>query len=132
MTDQELNALETLHKKATPGPWYVSNTGEGQPCVSYSEESDYHGYPVAIQGMIFAANNANMEFIAAARTAVPELIEEVRMLREELEGADDYCRKLVALIKKHFPTVDPGRIKEADAEIEEILRGKDRTEEKHV
>jgi DNA repair ATPase RecN len=67
-------------------------------------------------------------FIAAARTAVPDLITEVRRLRDalnqerdELAEADDYARKLTALIQKHFPGVEPGCIKQADEEIAERL-----------
>ena len=79
MTDQELTDLEALLEKVTSGKWYVTVTGEGIPCVNASEPQEYHGCPVCVQGMIL--NEANLRFIAAARTAVPKLIEEVWRLK---------------------------------------------------
>jgi hypothetical protein len=56
------------------------------------------------------------------------LIAEVRRLNDELiyldavlGEADDYARKLMELVKKHFPGIDPGLLKEADAQIGETL-----------
>jgi hypothetical protein len=61
MTNEQLTELEELCEKATPGPWRISRNAR-----------------------IFEFKlKADGRFIAAARTALPELIAEVRRLRNE-------------------------------------------------
>ncbi len=85
MTKEQLNELEALMKMATAGPWeaysasccpdmggVTSEKGRiAQACVAR------YGHPMTIE---------DAEFIAAARTAVPALIDRVRRLELELSG----------------------------------------------
>jgi hypothetical protein len=52
---------------------------------------------------------------------IQRLNSEVDDYRVVLAEADDFARKLTALIRKHFPDVDPGMLKETDARIGQIL-----------
>jgi hypothetical protein len=84
----DLDALLALAEAATPGPWRVTRMTlfGGSPgaqvdapgyCVADCCESDLPG--------------ADAAFIAAARTAVPELIEQVR----DTEAVSKICRRAV-------------------------------------
>jgi hypothetical protein len=121
MTDQELNALEVLHEKATPGPWEMEE--EGGPCsfIEITGRSGRHVCTVRLFGFEHPVQWDNGRFIVAAHTSVPALIAEVRRLQKWLEIEHVACAELEALIRRHFPTVDPRRIKEADDEIGEIM-----------
>jgi hypothetical protein len=83
MTDAELTELEALCHAATPGPWECDIFGI--PGVATKAPNRYRSKHI---------DELNFAFIAAARTAVPALIAEVRKLREELEAADRYCGAL--------------------------------------
>lgn len=78
MTNEKLDALEALANAATPGPWEVHSHRE------HSATFDWHGVNNAsgkeVTGDFLLAEDA--AFIAAARTAVPELVAECRRLRE--------------------------------------------------
>lgn len=83
MTESELAALERLASAAQPGPWasYV----EGRDHQSGSSfimtgSSGTRGSDIELSG----ATIADQDFIAAARQAVPQLVEEVRSLRQRL------------------------------------------------
>jgi hypothetical protein len=84
MTEQELQAIEALAAAATPGPWEAGNDiGEG-------EVYGVDGYAVvgaAAQAWTRREVDANTRFIAAARTAVPALVAEVRRLRRVEDAA---------------------------------------------
>jgi len=81
LTDARLAELEALCKAATPGPWFpwespkscqLVNTGlRGEPsicmCYDHTKNDEYDAAP-------------NADFIAAARTALPEALAEVRRL----------------------------------------------------
>lgn len=90
MTDERLDELQRLADAATPGGWEARGTlvktpptpptleemmGVTTRRVCVCEPSPYMGK---------AECEANAALIAAARTALPELIAEVRRLREEL------------------------------------------------
>jgi len=74
MTEQELAELDALANAATPGPWGC--TDEGEYGVFVEEFSTFVAECLGRKN--YAMTNA--AFIAAARTAVPELIAEVRRL----------------------------------------------------
>jgi hypothetical protein len=90
MTDERLAELEGLAGAATPGPWKAT---EGEMCKEYFQVIDVPTGCEIIDkenggcasdpcpdDVFFSPENAR--FIAAARTAVPELVAEVRRLRE--------------------------------------------------
>lgn len=86
MTEQRLAELEALANEATPEPWIW----DGDECELRSPAS----IQAVLDGEWWNTGDAgvsvlpkNIAFIAAARTAVPELIAEVRRLRVGLESA---------------------------------------------
>lgn len=75
LTDAELERLEGLAAKATPGPWAEMNRG-WYPMV----------YGPNGERVCRAVDNKNDTiYIAAACNAVPSLVAEVRRLREKLD-----------------------------------------------
>jgi hypothetical protein len=91
MTDEQLNRLEHLAAAATPGPWSWRPTGDNRdvtgPYLGIGGQliARLCGYPTNLRVCaIDTASRADGDFIAAARSAVPELIAEVRRLRAEL------------------------------------------------
>jgi len=108
MTDEELSAIEERAKAATAGPWRVeehaldltdAGTDHGMPPMFNREvrTSWVHGqakdtFPITpVWVSPFYSPNAHVRmsahdatFIAAARTDVPALVEEVRRLRAEV------------------------------------------------
>lgn len=92
MTEQWLTEIEALCQAATPGPWEYD--GQHNEITTPSKDSPYwlvlsesrsapdQEFPVDDFGHHF---DANFAFIAAARTAIPRLIAEVRRLRAENE-----------------------------------------------
>jgi hypothetical protein len=97
MTDEQLTKLEELCEKATPGPWRISR--------------DARLFPLNLK--------ADGRFIAAARTALPELIAEVRRLRTELEISrkvlEETCTWFGSLSSGQFCLLCHRRIGEDDA-----------------
>lgn len=119
LTEDDLVQLDALSKMATPGPWYVGNTGTEDPgwvelSPPESDESERGICQVftgtAASGLVADAGwdsngrlaynsqqQTNAAFIAAARMHVPRLLAEVRALRAEFakvqqvvnEQADD-------------------------------------------
>ena len=71
MTEQQLADLDALAAAATPGPWEAAH--------QYAECWSLHGPEANGPDMMPKGDAA---FIAAARTAVPALVAEVRRLRE--------------------------------------------------
>lgn len=76
-TEQELSILEALANAATPPPWDVHEV----PGYGYWDGDGFDGK---------FWDMADAAFIAAARTAVPELIAEVRRLYNLLERCKPY------------------------------------------
>jgi pheromone shutdown protein TraB len=97
-------------------------------------ESDNTGVNVSIGGNNFgvvAKGNltlSDQKVHTSLHAEVRRLKAETLRLKDELAEervmsaeADDYARKLMELLKKHFPGIDPGLLKEADAQIGETL-----------
>lgn len=78
MTEEELARLEALAAAATPGPW-TERLDETRPDWRrvYGEGRD-----IAYMPPWATTVEPDAAFIAAARTAVPKLVAEVRRLRE--------------------------------------------------
>ena len=87
LSNEQLDLLEVMSEKATPGPWKVTEYSCGccwnvEPTedVEYTfEHDDIIAYEVG-GNPAFCYNNAQL--IAAFRTALPELIAEVRESRK--------------------------------------------------
>ena len=77
MTQQELAALKALADAATPGPWEeVAESGEWWITSASDETASL--YVIPDTGLM---NQADVDFIAASRTAVPALLAEVERLQ---------------------------------------------------
>lgn len=95
MNEEELNEIEARVKAASDGPWtWNGNCMEGPYTLKQSgiviqqdvlsvrlEVSGYEGYDVELD-----IEDADRDFIAAARQDVPKLLAEVRILREVIDG----------------------------------------------
>lgn len=77
-TTQQLDEIETRANAATAGPWTCSESGTVTAPLTVDDIAD-------VWEPTHATRNA--EFITAARTDVPALLDEVRRLRAELEAA---------------------------------------------
>lgn len=82
MTEERLRELEALEQAATRGPWEVqdaSNPDEDEPCYrgirGWTDESS--------DGTYLKLSVDDAAFVAESRTALPELIAEVRRLQAE-------------------------------------------------
>ncbi len=81
MNEQELNEIEERAAKATPGPWFHNKSGS----IIYPVQGDTNGHQ-----LIQASNSyydpgwsIDADFIANARTDVPDLLAEVERLTAE-------------------------------------------------
>ncbi len=82
MTKDERERLKALAKAAMPGPWYQPQPGTGTAaCVCITDAGGTGAVLVKVRRPPFDETAA---FIAAARTAVPELIAEVEQMESEL------------------------------------------------
>lgn len=154
MTDEELGRLEALAAAATPGPWRVDHhvspdleglyvgtdvPGENETIAYYQSVADSFAEdlsPDAVRRL-----HADLAFIAAARTAVPALVAEVRRLRQELAGrcatsatftrslTDEEAAALVKACEESkpsrqsfvlLPDPDPDRVAELEAEVQRL------------
>lgn len=79
MTNEELDKIQSLCDRASPGPW--SAWIEGRDHTSGSSFVQTGAEDIEMSG----ATEADYDFIAAARNDVPRLIEEVRRLRAVVE-----------------------------------------------
>jgi hypothetical protein len=107
LTDAELDEIELNATRATPGPWFVRQLDDdwASSMVAVSTVPDTgqgERWPAFDAGDIVAATlvqapvryvdirdqdwQGNAAFIAAARTAVPRLVAEIRRLRGQTEG----------------------------------------------
>jgi hypothetical protein len=110
LTEDELNRIRQLAGAATPGPWYVrmldDDYAAGFVAVSTSPDTGRdERWPRFDHGSIVAATlvqnperyvdiadgrwDENAAFIAAAREAVPRLLDEVERLRRAISHAPD-------------------------------------------
>jgi len=86
ITDTYLSDLERLSAAAAPGPWDVSHVRDGvesfavvHPAgtVCFESEEEAGDFDRDVRDLIAA----DFAFIAAARSAIPALVAEVRRLR---------------------------------------------------
>jgi hypothetical protein len=104
LTDEELNQLDELASAATPGPWYmrllddkaamglvtvstVPDTGRGERWPNFDHHEIVAATLIQQPRYVDPADerwDENARFIAAARQAVPLLVDEIRRLRAQL------------------------------------------------
>ena len=83
--------LRRLVDEATHGPWTAH---EGVVGAEWSGASDWSG-PVDDRTLVAEAGEADAEFIAAARTAVPALLAENATLVEKIKIVEEHRRYLM-------------------------------------
>ena len=91
MTDERLAELEALCAAATPGPWTPSvDSDRGYVGEDYGRWwlPSFKEAPFSVFSLEDKEAQADRDaaFLCAARTAVPELLAEVRRLRAEMGG----------------------------------------------
>jgi hypothetical protein len=80
LTDEYLQSVEDRAKAATPGPW-VSFV-EGRDHTSGSSFVRTAGDDIELSG----ASAADQDFIAHSRQDIPQLVAEIRRLREGMKS----------------------------------------------
>ncbi|MFL6623839.1 MAG: hypothetical protein ACJ8NR_14730 [Sulfurifustis sp.] len=83
LTPQELEAIETRYKRASPAPWRSMIEGRDHSSGSsfiMTGSADARGNDIELSG----ATDADQEFIAHARQDIPRLVAEIKRLRSLL------------------------------------------------
>ena len=91
ITDNQLAEWERIANAATVGPWFSVGAPWGNGTLVNAGTEDPHGGHAVCDTELMIDRSENIQgepqcdadFIAAARTAVPALIAEVRRLRAE-------------------------------------------------
>src|SRR5262249_26982766 len=91
ITDEQLKEWSTLCDKATQGPWRWFEDQYGNKFESATGETVAFAAPVGYQNSEILISPEDAAFIAAARTAVPALIDATARARTEV---DDLRRML--------------------------------------
>jgi hypothetical protein len=120
VTSEELKQLEELASKATKGPWTLDDPEDDGQIEVFS-----HAHLSLVANLVLGKRDA--EFIAAARTAVPKLIERVRELETKhiacpACGTDWYLESPVKYSTMLLDRI--AELKKALEEIEAISRGR--------
>lgn len=90
VTAERLSEIAALCEAATPGPWRqdcqirVVAGPDSNPTDIIDYDHALHGEPPS------ASEIADLAFIAASRTAIPELLAEITRLRADLDHASTY------------------------------------------
>lgn len=77
--------LRRLHEAATPGPWRVADQGtphRGQIRIEENSERGFEVIATTYCGAFDGHGAGNASFIAAARNALPSLLDRAEMLEE--------------------------------------------------
>ena len=89
MTDAELNEIEARANAATKGPWFVGQAVPGLESVSRPDRRNI--YCGDCSDVTSAAANIRIEdaeFIAHARSDIPLLLAEIKLLRKVVQAAE--------------------------------------------
>jgi hypothetical protein len=93
VTDEELDAIESRAKAATPSPWKIGDPNAHSDYLIRAQQT-HKEFGVDDWPLLSTANNnpglgawpANAAFVCAARDDVPALVAEVRKLRAVLRA----------------------------------------------
>ena len=87
MSDLDLEAIRARADAATAGPWRHVETGYGES-VEVDDGMDGAQLFIETNGITYAWNGNNAEFITHAREDVPALVDEVESLRAKLTAVE--------------------------------------------
>lgn len=104
MTRPDIDTMDAMVVKATEGPW------RSQHNIDFPWDPGYLVYRAPTDGGPFGssgdigwqASEADADFIAAARTFVPEVIAYVRELKAEIENRNEIENEIAALIPESW------------------------------
>ena len=104
MNDERLAELRALADAATPGPWnhdslWLPNSILGP--VHQPDDSDTTEEVLLFADPDFGHKPQDLAFIAASRTAIPELLDEIERLRERTNRVKA-LRKKITHSKSHW------------------------------
>lgn len=91
MTDQELKEISNRCNAATKGPWksYIEGrdheSGDNFIMTGINEGEDIWSDNRGADIYISCATHADQDFIANSRQDIPRLLDEVRLLKQEIE-----------------------------------------------
>lgn len=86
--------LRELLEKATPGPWTASHGGLNHKVINWSKHPDGQADHSTLVATVWPIGNNrkiatdNTDLIAAARNALPSLLDRLQKLREALDKID--------------------------------------------
>lgn len=103
MTDADIKRLRALCEAATPGPWTaqtVCDTDSDDWCAVGPTHLYADDDPAVDDGDPHPAAEADAAFIAAARTALPALLDEVEGLRAEGKETQHDKEQAVLVFRK--------------------------------
>lgn len=87
LSDEELERIERRSAAATEGPWFSYVAGrDDEASVDYIELGQCNELGCCKMIELSGASAADQEFIANARQDLPRLLQEVRILRAQLQA----------------------------------------------
>jgi hypothetical protein len=117
MDSKYFEEIKAREQAATPRPWKMENNPKG---------SGFFGTIHGEAGVSFSGNRADNEFIAHARTDIPELIAEVERLTEENEELAKNGGKYIEISQKRYEMFEKASKRAENAEIERDALKKDK------
>ena len=87
MNDERLAELRALSDACGPGPWVVKSYMCPGTWRTHAIGQDPEKNPSLVLSM---ARDPELAFVVASRTAIPELLDEIKELREEVERRSDW------------------------------------------
>lgn len=122
MTEEQINELERLAARATPGPWFVTCNCTGKTFYTIKNDRVYVGEALGVYN-----GDANATYIVAACNSVPELIKRVRELERQRDAlalvidGDLHCSSCRFFDKHHNCSIRMDNIDRVHACSEMIL-----------
>jgi hypothetical protein len=87
LTQQDLRSIKERVEKATPGPWCVAGSDRDYVIAKHGDSERSSDNPILwADEDCLEGKKEDAEFIAQARTDVPQLVEEVYRLRAMMQG----------------------------------------------
>lgn len=89
MNAERLEKIKARCEKASPAPWM--RNGKGTAGWRIDDGSDRVGVAFLLSPTALVRTREDVDFIAAAREDVPDLVERVRKLEAALRAQSDFC-----------------------------------------